>query len=443
LRSLADLAGAVGWLNQQRRCGKAQQAVERYLRTVTPILRHDLDEYEALLEQLDHLSGGLYSDVERARKRGIGDGRMHMLDYARHHGRALRDRFERLLQLDHVEFRNEWLTTLGSSSRYVQLVSQLVGTFGNFERLLPVLPGVGEMVTSQPVQETLSDMYAINTRNLRLLETIHHILRDWHKFPDRHAWGCLAPQYKVAELVRDMITEYMHEADPAHVRHRRNEARRNQRKYTPYRFLRAATNFRMMAEVKYLDGPRRRPRITRRYVEVDLHRVPRITMDLRRLEWSLKEVFNNALSATSTMFSLPTGEWTALPLPRHNVENPNPAIRVTLEPFHRRVGLRKRPFLRLVILDEGVGIPAHHLPHVCKWGYSPRREEFRRRAREGRITGKALEKEIQIGGKGIGLAYAATVMAEHGGQLLLHSTEGEGTVVSFEFPSPTTLETGE
>ncbi len=58
-----------------------------------------------------------------------------------------------------------------------------------------------------------------------------------------------------------------------------------------------------------------------------------------------------------------------------------------------------------VITDEGIGISPEHLPFVTFWGYSPRREHFRNTI----SCSTAYGREVQIGGKGIGLPYATEV----------------------------------
>ena len=73
------------------------------------------------------------------------------------------------------------------------------------------------------------------------------------------------------------------------------------------------------------------------------------------------------------------------------------------------------------------------------WAHSPRREEFRRKVREAGFSPRRAYQEIQIGGKGIGLTYAADVIGEHGGQLRITSAPDEGTCVTVDLPAPTPL----
>ena len=93
-------------------------------------------------------------------------------------------------------------------------------------------------------------------------------------------------------------------------------------------------------------------------------------------------------------------------------------------------------------MDEGTGILPEHMPYVTYWAYSPRREEFRARARRSELSKDQALKEIQIGGKGIGLSYASAVVQEHGGSLHIESQPGEGTTVTIDLPVPTPMKLG-
>ena len=73
--------------------------------------------------------------------------------------------------------------------------------------------------------------------------------------------------------------------------------------------------------------------------------------------------------------------------------------------------------IELAVSDTGVGIDAESLPHVgTKFFRSPR------------TTRDAVP------GIGLGLNIAKTIVESHGGQLRIHSTEGEGTTVSVLLP---------
>jgi len=231
-----------------------------------------------------------------------------------------------------------------------------------------------------------------------------------------------------------MLSEYLLEADPVRIAARKRAAARAGRPYSPYRFWRAAEYLRLMAQVRYVDGRMRRPVAGRRFVAMHLDDVPPVCADSRRMEWAIKEVFNNALSASCRVYVKADGKWVARPLKRHAVPNPSAAIHLELQEVRRRVGWRRRRFVRLRVRDEGVGIKSEHMPYVALWAYSPRRAEYGARSRRRQ---KMLE--IQIGGKGIGLPYARNVVEDHGGTLEIVSKSGEGTCVTIALPVPTPL----
>jgi signal transduction histidine kinase len=83
-----------------------------------------------------------------------------------------------------------------------------------------------------------------------------------------------------------------------------------------------------------------------------------------------------------------------------------------------------RPWLRLVVADQGLGIPAADLPHV-----------FERFHRAGNVQGR-------IKGIGIGLAGAKQIVEQHGGTITLESREGEGTRVTVHMPCALPAEAG-
>jgi signal transduction histidine kinase len=76
-------------------------------------------------------------------------------------------------------------------------------------------------------------------------------------------------------------------------------------------------------------------------------------------------------------------------------------------------------FARVQVRDEGIGIPAEHLPHIGQRFYRADRARSRTQ-----------------GGNGLGLAIARSLVQAHGGQLWLESQEDVGTLVSFTLPSP-------
>jgi len=76
--------------------------------------------------------------------------------------------------------------------------------------------------------------------------------------------------------------------------------------------------------------------------------------------------------------------------------------------------------IRILICDEGLGIPADRIAHV--W--------------EPYVTHKA-------GGTGLGLAIARQTVEAHGGQVALSSVVGRGTEVSFTLPLDTPADRGD
>lgn len=439
LATLADMAAAVRWLEVQRRKGQQEQALVTYCRAITPQIRQSIDRYEDLVRQLDERSGGLFSDPESIRRMGPKAGGANLLQNLHAHGEWLRNYFDRVAALKGGDFQKGWTTILGSRSEYFKVLGKLVGEFGNFEVLLPTLPGTGEMTADPAVQGILEEMYHINTQNLRRLELMHDVLRSWTKKPEEMCLGFFEPETDFRRIIGTLLYEYMVEADPMRIDAKKKQAAKSGKSYQPYRFWRAAENFRLMAQVAYLDGAQRRPYAQRKYVEVDLEHVPPILTDIRRLEWSIKEVFNNSLSGSSIMYSNAEGIWIAQPLERHKDADAHAAIRITLEGMQRKIGWRRQDFMRLKIRDEGIGIDAEHVEHVTKWGYSPRREEFRRKAQDEKMSNDRAYQEIQIGGKGIGLAYARDVFREHGGDLSVSSLRGEHTTVTIDLPIPTPM----
>lgn len=428
MASLEDFGNIVRWLEEQRRKGRTDHALGYYGQQVLPVLIENIDTYLQQVASLDDLAGGIYSDPASGQRPGLKlPPNCGILTGIQNIGQELSRHFRELLDLPRADFLPAWQDLIDEPRQYLTLLQRLVGEMGCFEILLPMLPGTGPTVIDQRLQHCLDEMYHINMRNLRALELIHDVTRSWREKPDEPSFGFFQPETELAGMVNGMILEYMLQADPVRIQTRKENARRDNKPFQPYRFWRAAENLRQMADVAYVDGAKRRPTPRRRYVQTKLDKPLPLTVDARRMEWAIREIFNNSLSASSRMFAKTGGAWKAEPLPRHAGKNPSPAIQIE---FHKVPPEN----VRLTILDEGAGIDPDDLPYVTCWAYSPRREVFRARARQKEISATTAQQEIQIGGKGIGLGYANAVAREHGGQLHLTSRPGMGTCVILELP---------
>ena len=437
LESLADFARVALWLDTKRQKGNQYAALSQYFKKTTPVLSDSLDEYIRCVEELDMLTGGVFSSGPK--QVTAGDPKPTPLQTLHSNAKELRIFFDTLQSQKHSQFTTQWMDILNSKQDFYHLLRRLVGDFGNFEGLVPLLPPTGSIITNPKIQKLLDKMYKINTRNIRILEMIYDVSRSWRNDPIRANYGFVDPRTYCNQLIGSIMLEYMIEADPVRVKKRMNEAKQSGNTYIPYRFWRPAENLKLMAQVKYSEDKFRKPTATRKYIDLQLAYVPPICTDNRRFQWAIREILNNCLAASSKMYIGPTGKWIAQPLPRHDCENPDPAIVVTLEEAILRQGLRKHPVFKLTIRDEGTGIAPEHLPHLPLWGYSPRRAEFLDRAQKSRDYGSIIGQEIRIGGKGIGLAFAVAVIQEHGGTVKIDSELDEGTTVTVTIPVPTSL----
>ena len=71
------------------------------------------------------------------------------------------------------------------------------------------------------------------------------------------------------------------------------------------------------------------------------------------------------------------------------------------------------------MLDHGIGIPRRSIERVFERFYRVDRARSR-----------------NTGGTGLGLAIVRHVVSNHGGQVLVESTEGRGSVLTMELPVP-------
>ena len=438
--ALSDFADVLRWLQQQRRNGRADQGLTVFTEQVSEIVLASIDEYQRLLKELDDMAGGVLAAPGSAYRPGLNvSPTTSVMEQLEAMGKKLHDELVEMARGGDARRLQQWMGVFADQGRYVRLLQDLVGRFGNFEVILPTFPGTGELIRSDDVQQRLARLYFLNTRNLRLLEMGRSLWQSWRGSAGGVARAFFEPDVDVSQLTRQLLLEYMIQADPVRIEARKQRAQQKNKSYQPYRFWRAAENLRLMAVVEYVDGPKRRPSPRRRYVQLQADAVRPIVADLRRLEWSLKEVFNNSLSASSIMRGTSGGQWKVAPLPRHQGSSPSYAIRLGVRPVWMWRTLLPKRGACITILDEGVGIAPEDVPHVTKWGYSPRREYFRQKARRSDLSREEAWKEIQIGGKGIGLAYAQAVVTEHGGRIVVQSEKDQGTRVDIYLPTPTPL----
>jgi PAS domain S-box-containing protein len=75
------------------------------------------------------------------------------------------------------------------------------------------------------------------------------------------------------------------------------------------------------------------------------------------------------------------------------------------------------PYLRVSIVDQGIGIPAEHLPRIFDPYFSTKQQ-----------------------GSGLGLATTHSIVKTHGGFIGVDSQLGRGTTIDVHFPAPTAVE---
>ncbi|MBI5723990.1 MAG: ATP-binding protein [Planctomycetes bacterium] len=440
LENIRDFWHVTCWLNVRIRRGRHKAAFRTYLRQMSLAIRRNIDQYADLIGRLDEASNGLLSkssghpglsDVPPADEH-FGQSRLVLLEQAA--GRMVR-KFDDILILRGQAFDDFWRLVLGSHVEFNMMLNGLVGELGNFEELVVMLPGTDEITASPHVQKCLDRMFQLNMCNIRLLETARQFHKNLSQPKVGPCKGIFRSGTDLGRLVQHMLLEYMIEADPARVAARREQSIREGMPFTHYRFWRSAENLRQLAGVIYAEGPSRLPMPGRPYVDSRLQDTPLFCSDRKRLEWALKELFNNALADTSTL-RITRHSVVAEPLPRHAVPNPRHAIRMTLEMAVKRRLLKKVRFARLTIEDDGVGIPPDVLPKVMLWAFSVRRAQFQEQSEQAHASQNAETQAIMIGGKGIGLPYAAAIIREHGGNIRISSEFDKGTKVVIDLPIP-------
>ena len=77
-----------------------------------------------------------------------------------------------------------------------------------------------------------------------------------------------------------------------------------------------------------------------------------------------------------------------------------------------RTGLKSDAEIELLIRDDGIGIPAEHLPHIFEPFYTTK----------------------EPGGSGLGLAISQNIVERHGGRIELQSRMGQGTTFRVVLP---------
>ncbi len=131
-------------------------------------------------------------------------------------------------------------------------------------------------------------------------------------------------------------------------------------------------------------------------IEIDLADIPLISAEHDRLTFALQQIFDNAFK-----FS-----------------NPDGAVSISLS--------RAEKWIRIVVKDNGCGISKEELPRLFNMSYQI----------DPYITG-------QVPGFGLGLFCAREIIRQHGGQIVIESSDGEGTVVTITLPCPNEATTGQ
>ncbi|MBN1346364.1 MAG: ATP-binding protein [Phycisphaerae bacterium] len=426
------------WLEEQRERRREKVALDAYLSRVTPIIRSSVLRYAWCLGRLDERSGGILSDpktVERLNLR-LPPG-VVLREYFERIGKELTEWLTDLRDGPADRAIATWQRLLGDAGEYQRFMTRLIHTFGNYEVIALALPGMGPIITDHRLQAILGEMFAIKRRLIRLLELAYSIHRAWQTDPPCSSLGFFNPEIDMSRLVRGMLADYMIQADPHRIQVARSEAEGAGRRYAAYRFWRPAEALRQMADVEYVGGSRRVPKPRKHYVDLRVAQVPSICADLTRLAWAIKELFNNAIAATTDVRISDDGrELVARPIPKFDCPNPPPAITLTVAPIRPGRRWRSARGVRLIIADGGVGIEDDVLEHVTLWAFSTHRDWIDSDVDDIIDTPSIESKQMLIGGKGIGLAFARATILELGGDLRVESRRGQGTQVTIDLPTP-------
>jgi two-component system OmpR family sensor kinase len=93
---------------------------------------------------------------------------------------------------------------------------------------------------------------------------------------------------------------------------------------------------------------------------------------------------------------------------------------------HVEVKLDQAPHqARLQVIDEGPGIEAAHLPHLFERFY---------RGDQSRTHSLPPASERNLSGSGLGLSIVRWIVSEHGGEIVVHSAPGKGSVFEVCLP---------
>ncbi len=425
--------------------------MDLYLTKLGPIVKTNVERFRVLIDELDTVTGGIYSTLDPARNARIGlPPNTTMMQGFNAAYEALIPFLTKLCALPPDQQAQEWRKILENSEEYVTFVTRLVQQLGNFELTAMSLPGVGEITVDPRTQAILGEMYRINTRHIRLMDIGYSMLRAWQPAgtsanPNvaKQSLAFFEPHADIGKLVREMLYEYMVEADPERIAQAKERAKKAGRRPPRYRFMRPAETFRQMAQVEYETASgKRKPKAGREYVALDLPAVgalPTIAVDIQRFEWAMKEVFNNCIAATTQMTVTRHGI-EAQPLEKQAANPGKPAIKISVSLVQKKQGLFTKDFIRLVLQDDGVGMTPAQGPYAPFWAYSTRRGGTEEKQAKGQLD-QADQQELLIGGKGIGLPFARATIMEMGGSLKFETFYNIGTTVTIDLPvqSPLTV----